>query len=148
MEKLANWKEADRGVFLVNLLAILYDPKTKKILIGRREKDPYVEKLSWVFPGGRPGYAEDLEHYLKKEVKVKTNMEIKDEKVIYAKTYPEKREFLSIYYACVTNGNQAIPGESLVELKWVKPTEVTKYFTTSLHPKVLDFLKKLEQGED
>ena len=50
-----------KGVFIVNLLAIVYNPKTRKFLIGRREKDPYIEKLSWCFPGGRPGYKKDLE---------------------------------------------------------------------------------------
>jgi len=44
-----NWSEFDRGVFLVNVLGIVYNPKTKKILIGLRENDPYVPELSWQF---------------------------------------------------------------------------------------------------
>ena len=35
------------------LLAIIYDPKTNKILIGRRENDPHIKQLTWGFPGGR-----------------------------------------------------------------------------------------------
>jgi ADP-ribose pyrophosphatase YjhB (NUDIX family) len=56
-----SWRSLKKGVFIVNLLAIVYNPKTRKFLIGRREKDPYIEKLSWCFPGGRPGYKKDLE---------------------------------------------------------------------------------------
>lgn len=142
-----NWKQFDRGVFLVNVLGIVYNPKTKKILIGCRENDPYIKELTWCFPGGRPGYKDDLEQYLKNEIRKKTGLDINVKKVIFAKTYPEKREFLSIYYYCETKGNaekEAKPSDKFVELKWVKPTEVTGYFTTSIHEKVLEFLITLE----
>ena len=145
MGETEDWKQSNRGVFLVNVLGIVYNPKTKKILIGKREKDPHIEQLSWVFPGGRPAYEHDLEHYLKHEIKKKTGLDVKDEKLIFAKTYPEKREFLSIYYSCVVDTDkEPVPGDKLTELKWVKPTEVTKYFTTSLHDKVYKFLEELE----
>ncbi len=134
----------DKGSFLVNLLAIIYDPKTRKILIGRRENDPHIKELSWCFPGGRPSYKEDLEFYLKHIIKIKTGLEVDVKKVVFAKTYPEKREFLSIYYFTELIGGEEKPSRNIKELKWVKPTEVKDYFTTSLHPKVLEFLKTLE----
>lgn len=61
---------------MVNILGIVFDPQTKKILIGKRENDPYIEDLSWSFPGGRAGYVNELEDYLKFEIKKKTNLEI------------------------------------------------------------------------
>ncbi len=139
----------DRGVFLVNLLAIIYSPKTRKILIGKRENDPHIKELSWVFPGGRPGYEKDLEHYLQKEIKEKTGVDVNVKDAVFAKTYPEKREFLSVYYYCeceLTSGEEK-PGGNLVELKWVKPREVENYFTTSLHPRILEYLKTLDQRD-
>jgi len=139
-----DWTKFDKGVFLVNVLGIVYNPKTKKILIGRRENDPYIKKLTWVFPGGRPEYKKDLEFYLKREIKIKTGLDVNIKNMVFAKTYPEKREFLSIYYFCEITGGKPKASEDLVELKWVKPTDVKKYFTTSLHPKVLTFLKTLE----
>lgn len=138
-----DWTQFDKGVFLVNVLGIVYNPKTRQILIGKRENDPYIKELSWVFPGGRPAYKEDLEFYLKHEVKIKTGLEIDVKKIIFAKTYPEKREFLAIYYLCEVVGGEEKAGEKLVELKWVKPVDVQQYFTTSLHPKLLDYLKTL-----
>jgi 8-oxo-dGTP pyrophosphatase MutT (NUDIX family) len=51
-----DWTIFKKGVFLVNLLGIIYDPVAKKVLIGRRENDPHLKDLSWVFPGGRPDY--------------------------------------------------------------------------------------------
>jgi len=142
--KKLNWAEFDRGVFLLNVLAIII--KDGKVLIGKREDDPYLKQLSWCFPGGRPAYEEDLEYYLKLEVKKKTNLDIKPEKVIFAKTYPENRQFLSIYYLCKIIGGEEKAGEKFVGVEWVKPEELKDYFTTSLHPKlykmILDYLKK------
>lgn len=144
------WKSFEKGVFLVNCLAIIH--KDGKILIGRREDDPYIKELTWCFPGGRPTYDKPLEESLKEEIKKKTNLDIKVKKLIFARTYPEKREFLSLYYLCEYYLCEPVegiekPGEKFKELKWVKPTEVTKYFTTSIDPFILEFLKKLESED-
>jgi len=139
-----DWSQFERGIFLVNVLGIVYDRETKNVLIGRREDDPNIKNLSWTFPGGRPEYKNELEHYLKHEVRLKTGVSIDVEKIIFAKTYPEKRDFLSIYYLCKPIGGHEKAGEKFKEIKWIKPTEATKYFTTSLHPTLLEYLKSLE----
>lgn len=138
-----NWFQFNRGVFLVNVLGIVYNPKTKKILIGRRENDPYVPKLSWQFPGGRPAHNKSLEHYLKLKIKRKTNLSVEVKRIVWARTLLEKREFLLIYFYCETAETKAKAGDKFVEVKWVKPTEVINYFTTSIDPKVMEFLKSL-----
>ena len=139
-----NWAQFNKGVFLVNVLGIVYHPETKMILIGRRENDPYLKELTWVFPGGRSDYENELEDSLKLIVKKQTGLEIKVAQAVFAKTYPEKREFLSVYLLSAPQGGVEKAGGELKELKWVKPTEVKDYFTTSLHPKLLEYLKTLE----
>lgn len=139
-----DWEKFDRGVYLVNVLGIIYNPSTHQILIGRRENDPNIKELTWCFPGGRPAYDEDLEKYLKEEIKKKTDLDISDEDVVFAKTYPENRQFLSIYYICKTNATEAKAAESFKEVKWIAPQDVEKYFTTSIHPKILEILKELK----
>jgi len=139
-----NWPQFDKGVFLVNVLGILYNPETKMILIGRRENDPNIRELSWTFPGGRPSYKNDLEDCLKREIKIKTGIDVDTKQIIFAKTYPEKREFLAIYYLCEPKSGLEQAGGKFVELKWIKPTEVKRYFTTSLHPALFEYLKSLE----
>ncbi|MGA2666492.1 MAG: NUDIX domain-containing protein [Patescibacteria group bacterium] len=141
MDKI-NWQEFDRGVFLINLLAVI--KKDGKILIGRRENDPYLKNLTWSFPGGRPKYGDDLEKYLSAEVKKKTNLDVKIKDVIFAKTYPENRQFLSIYYTAEIVGGKVKAGEKFKELKWVKPEELKTYFTTSLHPKLYRLIQDLK----
>ena len=144
-----DWKSLDRGVFLVNVLGIVYDPKTKKILIGRREKDEFLPELTWSFPGGRPNYKHSLSMSLRMEIKKKTNLDINVLDCIFARTLPEKPEFLSIYYFCevVEESEKPKAMDKFKEIKWVKPTEVEKYFTTSIDPVVMSFLDALEKGE-
>jgi len=134
----------ERWVFLLNVLGVIYDPTTKQILIGKRENDPYITELSRTFPGGRPAYQEDLEFYLQHEIQIKTWLDVDVKNIIFAKTYPEKREFLAIYYLCEIIWGEIKAGEKFSEVKRIKPTDVQKYFTTSLHPKVLEYLRTLE----
>ncbi|MBC7943346.1 NUDIX hydrolase [Candidatus Saccharibacteria bacterium] len=141
-----DWTLFEKGVFLVNLLGIIYNPNTKMILIGRRVNDPNLKDLSWVFPGGRPDYKNDLEFNVAHEIKENTGLDVGVKNIVFSKTYPEKREFLSIYYYCELESIDAKeqPIGNLKEFKWIKPTDVTEYFTTSIHPKVLEYLKTLE----
>jgi 8-oxo-dGTP diphosphatase len=137
------WTHFDRGVFLVNVLGIVRDSQSGKVLIGRREFDPYLRQLSWSFPGGRPAYDDELEHYLRHEVAIKTGFDVSVQKILFAKTYPEKREFLSIYYLCEVVGGVERAGEKFTETKWVAPNELQDYFTTSLHPQLVSLMREL-----
>lgn len=141
-----DWTIFKKGVFLVNLLGIIYNPETKKILIGRRENDPHLKELTWVFPGGRPDYKTDMDVNLQVEIKENTGLKVDVKSIVFAKTYPEKREFLSIYYHCeLTKPGQTESTEgNLKEFKWITPSEVSNYFTTSIHPTILEYLKTLE----
>jgi len=126
------------------LLGVIFDPAKRKILIGRRENDPYIKELTWVFPGGSLNYEEDLDVALKKKIKEKTGLDVKNLGAIFAKTYPEKKEFLSIYFLCEAVGGEEKAADDLVELKWVKPEEVENYFTTSFHPHMKEYILNLK----
>ena len=143
-KKELNWNDFDKGVFLVNVIGIIFDPKRKKILIGRRENDPYISELSWCFPGDMPAYTEDLEEYLKQEIKKKTNLDIESLGAVFAKTYPEERKILSIYYLCEVVGGEKKAGDLFIELKWVDTEELEKHFTTSFHPKLKEYIINLK----
>ena len=139
-----NSKEFDRGLFLVNVLGIVFDPSKKKILIGRRENDKYIPELTWSFPGGRPEYGEDLEEALKKEIKKKTGLKVESLGAVFARVPEEKKEFLLIYYLCEVTGGKEKPGEKFKEIKWVNPAELEKYFQTSFHPKLKEYINNLK----
>ena len=64
--------------FEVIILGIIFNPKSKKILIGRRENDSEIPELSWSFPGGRLRLEEDIDETLKRSVENKTGYKIKN----------------------------------------------------------------------
>ena len=130
--------------FNVILLGVIFDPAKRKILIGRRENDPYIKELTWVFPGGSLNYEEDLDAALKKKIKEKTGLDVKNLGAIFSKTYPEKKEFLSIYFLCEVIGGKEKAANDLLELKWVKPEEIEKHFTTSFHPHLREYILNLK----
>ena len=124
----------------VIILGIIFNPIKKKILIGKRENDPNIKELSWCFPGGRLKPGEEVDTALKKHIKLSTGYDIKNLGAIFSKTYPEKPDFLAVYFLTeVFEGSEKI-GKDLVELKWVSPKELENYFTTSFHRKLKEFL--------
>lgn len=144
-----------KGTFVVLTLGIIYDPKERKILIGKRKEDPNIPKLTWAFPGGRPeDKNEELDEAVKKELKKETGLNVENLGPVYAKTYPEKRDFLAIYYLCENNSlNNASeeklqPGDNFEELKWVEPEELENYFTTSFHPHLKEYVLNLEKNNN
>ena len=129
--------------FEVVILGIIFDPKAKKILIGRRENDPHIPELTWCFPGGRATYDEDVDKTLKRNVKAKTGYDVKNLGAIFSKTYPEKSDFIGIYFLTQVFEGEEKPGDDFVELKWVSPKELDKYFTIEFHKRLKQYLNEL-----
>ncbi len=127
----------------VIVLGIIFDPEKKKVLIGRRENDPYIKELSWCFPGGRLTPGEDIDKCLKKHIKNKTGLDIKNLGAFFSKTYEERPELLANYFLTQVFAGKEKPGEDIKELKWVSPKELSNYFTTSYHRKLKQFMEEL-----
>lgn len=139
-----NLKEKyDKGVFNVIVLGIIFDPKKRKVLIGKRKKDTYLEKLTWCFPGGKPEYGEELEEAIKREIKEETSLDVENLGAVFAKTYPEKRDLIAVYYLCEIIKGKEKPEHDFEELKWVYPEDVEKYFKISFHPNLKEYLLHL-----
>jgi len=136
-------KTLQKGVYYPIVFGIIFDAKRKKILIGKRKDQKDIKGLTWAFPGGRPEYGEELEDAIKREIKEETNLDIESIGVVFAKTYAEKRDLLAIYFLCGVVGGNEKANEDFSETKWVKPKELKKYFTTSFHPKLQEYLEGL-----
>lgn len=137
-------KEAAK--FNVIVLGIVFNPSTRKILIGRRENDPHIKELTWCFPGGRVEVDEDVNQTLKREIKLKTGCEVKNLGSIFSRVAPENKEFFQVYFLCEVLKGEEKPADDLVELKWVDPSEVESYFITSLHRKLKSYLMNIQKG--
>jgi 8-oxo-dGTP diphosphatase len=133
----------EHSKFEVIALGIVFDPIEKKVLIGRRQNDPTIPELTWCFPGGRIEIGEDIDNALKRHVKAKTGYEVKNIGTFFSKTYEEKENLISIFFLTKVYEGKEKAGEKMEELKWVSPTELENYFTTSFHPKLKEFLLEL-----
>jgi ADP-ribose pyrophosphatase YjhB (NUDIX family) len=134
----------EKDQFEVVLLGIIYNPKEKKILIGRRESDPEIKELTWCFPGGSASTKGELEEVLKKKIKEKTGLKVESLGNVFAKIYPEKRELMAIYYLCEVISGKEKAKDDFKELKWVSPSDLEKHFTTSFHPHLKEYIMNLK----
>jgi len=140
-----DFSKFEKGIFMVNLVGIVYNKHMKKMIIGKRENDPYIEELSWAFPGARASYDKDLWESLRLDIKKKAGINAEIKKLIFARITPEiKRKQIILYYYCETSEENLTPGGTFKEVKWASPAEFKDYFTTSVNPEIADFLNNLK----
>ena len=130
--------------FKVILLGIVYDPKKKRILIGRRDKDPFVPKLKWTPPGGRISHGDDLDKSLKAKIREQTGLEVANLGSIFTMIPKEKKNFVLVLHLCEVLKGKEKAGGNLKEIKWVKPEELDKYFTIAYHPHLREYILNLK----
>jgi len=130
--------------FNIVLLGVIFDPNKKRILIGRRENDPYVPELIWTPPGGSIIPGEDLEASLKKKIKLQTGLDVENLGNIFAMIPKEKKEFILLLYLCEVIGGKEKVGGNLKEIKWVSPEELDNYFTIAYHPHLREYILNLK----
>ncbi|MBS3076574.1 NUDIX domain-containing protein [Candidatus Pacearchaeota archaeon] len=131
--------------FNVVVLGIIFNPETRKILIGRRENDPDLPELNWCFPGGRLIPGKKCDNTLKEKIKLKTGYNVKNLGTIFSRVYPNKQDLLQIYFLCEIFEGDEKPGDDLVELKWVKPEEVEKYFKGPFNTRLKEYIMNLKK---
>jgi len=123
-----------------------------KVLIGaRKNKDPWVKNLTWVFPGGKIESL-DFEKEVAREVKEETGLTVVARNLIAARVHPDSGfkpvQIVALYFHCESlSRKRPKPSGDLAKLKWVKPTEVFKYFTTSTCDEVTKFLVTIEKAK-
>lgn len=117
--------------------------KDNKVLIVQR-KDKETGKdgsvLSWVFPGGSVE-DETKQQAVKREVFEETGYQVKVKQLISSRRHPQFPVEI-FYYSCQPIAEkQDIVSNEVSQLKWVKPEELTTYFTTDLSPGVTKYYK-------
>jgi len=141
----SEWNNSQKGTFRVNVIGVVFDTKTRKILIGKKENDPHVPELSWCFPGGGPKHDEELEEAVVREVKEETGLTVVSLGSIFARILPEQKNILLIYYLCeAVGGKEKKSSDEFSELKWVNPDELEKHFTTSFDKKLKEYILNLK----
>jgi len=130
--------------FKVFFAGVIFDPAKKKILIGRKESDTYLPRVTWCFPGGKLKHGDDIDKVLKENIKSKTGHDVKNLGAVFSKVYPEQQDLMTVYFLCeVFSGEEKAAGD-LIELKWVDPEELETHFTTSFHPRLKEYIMNLK----
>ncbi|MEK6926396.1 MAG: NUDIX domain-containing protein [Nanoarchaeota archaeon] len=132
--------------FHVLLVSIIFDPAKRKILIARKDKDsdPELKGLTWFFPGTELHHGEDMDKTLKKRIKEKTGFEVKNLGTVFSKVYPERKDYLAIYFLCEVFKGKEKQWKFYKEMKWVAPEDLEKHFTISFHPRLKEYIMNLK----
>jgi len=129
--------------FEVIVIGIIFDSQKKKVLIGKRKEGQGADILGWCFPGGRLTPGDDIDKSLKERVKLKTGYSVKNIGTFFSRTHPEKPGLVSVSFLTTVFEGEEMPGDDIVELKWIKVDEIENYFKIPLHKKLKEFLFEL-----
>jgi len=91
-----------------------------KVLIGqKKEKDPYVKELTWVFPGGKFNSL-DFEGELTSKIKEETGLSVYINQLVHARLIPDSPEkkvkIIALYYHCTPVSGKENAGRDLKKL--------------------------------
>lgn len=129
--------------FKVVLLGVVYNPKEKKILIGKGNLDP-LSRTGWCFPGTKLKEGENLDKKLKEKIKEQTGYDVKNLGSIFVRTPAREPKTFVVYFLCETVSEEERAGGGMTELKWINPKEETeKYFTANMNTRLKEYLNSL-----
>lgn len=107
-----------RPLFQVFSVAVIFDAD-KRILIV---KTTYNRFHPWGLPGGSLEYGETAEESLLREIWEETNLDIKIERFLFAKTFAPDR--VGLYYLCKITGGEFRPSDEVSELGYFSPDDL------------------------
>ena len=129
--------------FKVILLGVIFDPSTRKILIGKREENKSAPDLKWCFVGGRLPADEELDQVLKKRIKNRTGLSVHNLGAIFADNSSLQNKHLLLYFLCESVAGEEKAGVKFEELKWIEPKEISQYFNHPIHTRLKEYLDNL-----
>lgn len=125
--------------FTVKLIGILFNPKAKMILIGKKLGDK-----NFSFLEGNLKYNEELDVVLKRIAKEKTGYITHNLGAVYAKNKIKgKKDELELYFLCEATEGSEKPGKSITELKWINPKNVEKNLKEKFPTRLKEYILSL-----
>lgn len=126
--------------FKVKIIGILFEPKSRKILLGKRFKDK-----NFSFLEGDLKYDEELDVGLKRVAKQKTGYKIHNLGAVYAKNkIKNKKDVLEIYFLCEATEGKEKPGPKVEKIIWIKPKQVEKQIREKLPTRLREYIFGLQ----
>jgi len=126
--------------FIVKIIGIIFDPKERKVLVGKNKGDE-----RYTFLEGDLNHGEDLDKCLKRTTGEKTGFAIHNLGSIYAKNcLKEKKQLLELFFLCEATEGKENLGKNVQEIIWVKPSEVEKTINEKLPSTLREYIINLE----
>jgi len=125
--------------FIIKIVGIIFDPKTRKILVGRNE-----EETKYSFLEGELNYEEELDAFLKRTITEKTGYIAHNLGAVYAENKLSRKDKVKIHFLCEATEGEEKPGQNVEELLWVKPSEVEEKLEVKLPSRLLEYILNLE----
>ena len=126
----------NKDKFKAILVGVVFDPKTRKILIGKKKGDE-----SYSFVRGNLTNDEELDITLKKITTEKTGYIVHNLGTIYARNkIKDDEERLELYFLCEATEGSEKPGENIQELKWIKPSEIGEHINGELPSRLKEYI--------
>ena len=135
----------DRDRFKTTIIGIIFDPKTRMVLVGKNKGND-----NFSFLEGNLTYDQELDIKLKQITQEKTGYKIHNLGAVYIdncldkKTESKCKEKLEIYFLCEATEGQEEPGKDVEELKWIKPSEVEQTLGITLPTRLKEYIMNLE----
>ncbi len=125
--------------FRVIIVGIIFDPKKRKVLVGKGKHDPGYSFLEIDL---KPD--EDLDKELKRVTKEKTGYIIHNLGAVYAENNLSDKEIMKIYFLCEATEGKENKGPTVEDMIWVKPSEAEKKLKTKFPTRLREYLIGLE----
>jgi len=112
----------------------------KILVVRRKEKE---NNLLWQFPGGEREEGETDEQAVLREIREETGVESNIIKCLGNRVHPYTDREIG-YWACdYISGGINISDDDLAKAKWIKISEIKKYFTTEIYEPVLVYINSV-----
>jgi ADP-ribose pyrophosphatase YjhB (NUDIX family) len=124
--------------FKVKIIGILFNPSTRRILVGKNKGDKNLSFLE-----GDLKYDEELDVGLKRVAREKTGYIVHNLGAVYARNKLKEKDSLQIYFLCEATEGREKSGKRVAELRWVKPNEVEKLINEKLPTRLKEYILNL-----
>jgi hypothetical protein len=117
------------------------------VLIGKlRKRNLLIPRLIWTFPFVEAKEDESPRKLIKDYFEKDLGMKVKVNKFLLKYVPSENSNVEQYFYELKHMSGNVITSKDYYEFAWVKPTQVLRYFTTSISKDLMDYLRFLEKS--
>jgi len=124
--------------FIVKIVGIIFDPKKRKVLIGKNTGDS-----KYSFLEDDLDYDLEMDRKLKDSTQKKTGYKIHNLGAVYAENMLQNKDKVKIHFLCEATEGEEKPGPNVEELAWVKPSEVENMLEVKLPARLHEYILNL-----